>query len=248
VTAVTTKDNSGAMTNTVVSSATWRHFGPLKGLTFGNSLDLTLTYDNDGRVTDIDAAGSGTTAQDLHYGYDAASNITSIADALNTNRNQTFAYDNLNRLTSASGLYGTNTYSYDSVGNRTQKTVTVPFSSTDTYTNASTSNRLNSIAGGTSRSLTYEASGQAATDQRSPVDAWTYITDRAGRMTEAKHNTVSQATFAYDADELRIRKTKASTGDVTCQLENWGQSRLMPIRRLSLRSPRMRRSDGSTLR
>ena len=37
----------------------------------------------------------------------------------------------------------------------------------------------------------------------------------AGRMVEAKLNNVSQATFAYDGDELRIRKTTATTGAVT---------------------------------
>lgn len=104
VTAVSTKDNAGALTNTVASSIAWRPFGPLAALTFGNSIGLTLAYDNDGRVTDIDAAGSGTTVQDLVYGYDPASNITSVGDALNTNRSQTFAYDNLNRLTQATGL------------------------------------------------------------------------------------------------------------------------------------------------
>jgi YD repeat-containing protein len=86
VTAVSTKDNAGALSNTVASSITWRPFGPLASLTFGNSLNLTLTYDNDGRVTDIDAAGGGTTVQDLVYGYDLASNIASIGDNLNTNR------------------------------------------------------------------------------------------------------------------------------------------------------------------
>jgi RHS repeat-associated protein len=215
MTAVATKDNAGALSNTVVSSATWRPFGPLASMTFGNSLALTLSYDNDGRVTAINASGGGTTVQNLSYGYDLASNITSIGDGLNTNRNQTFGYDNLNRVTSATGLYGTNGYSYDAVGNRTQKTVTVPFASTDTYTTPATSNRLSSISGGSSRSLSYQASGQASTDQRSPVDAWTYTTDKAGRMTEAKLNMVSQATFAYDGDELRIRKTKTSTGAVT---------------------------------
>jgi RHS repeat-associated protein len=121
-----------------------------------------------------------------------------------TARSQTFAYDNLNRLTSATGLYGTNAYAYDSVGNRTQKTVTVPSASTDTYTNASSSNRLNSISGGAARSLTYAASGQTATDQRSPVDTWTYTIDKNGRMADAVLNSVTQASFAYDADELRI--------------------------------------------
>ena len=179
----------------MVWSATWRPFGPLASLTFGNSIDLALTYDNDGRVTDIDAAGAGTTVQDLAFGYDLASNITSIGDNLNTNRSQTYAYD--------------------AVGNRTQRTVTVPFAGTETYTNTATSNRLTSISGAVNRSLAYEASGQALADQRSPVDTWTYTTDKAGRMSEAKLNTVTQATFAYDADELRIAKTNATTSAVT---------------------------------
>ena len=215
VTAVSTKDNSSALSNTVASSITWRPFGPLTSMTFGNSLNLALTYDNDGRVTDIDAAGGGTTVQDLVYGYDLASNITSIGDNLNANRSQTFGYDNLNRVTSATGLYGTNTYSYDSVGNRTQKTVTVPFASTDTYTTPSTSNRLASISGGTNRTLTYAASGQAATDQRSAIDNWTYTTDKAGRMSAAIVGGVTQANFTYDGDELRISKTNAVSGAIT---------------------------------
>ena len=204
VTSVSTKDNSGATSNTVVSSATWRPFGPLASMTFGNSLALTLTYDNDGRVTNINTTGAGTTVQNLVYGYDLASNITSIGDNLTAARSQTFVYDNLNRLTSATGLYGTNTYAYDAVGNRTQRTVTVPSAGTETYTVAANSNRLTSIAGAVNRSFTYAASGQAATDQRSPVSAWSYTTDKAGRMQAAVLNSVTQATFAYDGDELRI--------------------------------------------
>jgi hypothetical protein len=40
-------------------------------------------------VTDIDAAGGGTTVQDLAYGYDAASNITSIGSK--TRRQHTYS-------------------------------------------------------------------------------------------------------------------------------------------------------------
>jgi uncharacterized protein RhaS with RHS repeats len=146
---------------------------------------------------------------------DLASNITSIGDNLNTNRSQTFVYDNLNRLTSATGLYGTNTYAYDSIGNRTQKTVTVPFASTDTYTTPATSNRLASISGGTNRTLTYAASGQATTDQRSPIEPWTYTIDKAGRMSATMLNGITQTTYAYDADELRIVNNNPLTGAVT---------------------------------
>ena len=215
VTAVSTKDNSGAATKTVVSSATWRPFGPLASMTFGNSLALTLTYDNDGRVTNINTTGAGTTVQNLVYGYDLASNITSIGDNLTASRSQTFVYDNLNRLTSATGLYGTNTYAYDAVGNRTQRTVTVPSAATETYTVAANSNRLTSIAGAVNRSFTYAASGQTATDQRSPVSAWSYTTDKAGRMSAAVLNSVTQATFAYDGDELRIANTNSLTSTTT---------------------------------
>jgi RHS repeat-associated protein len=215
VTAVTTKDNAAAAFNTVISSATWRPFGPLASMTFGNSLALTLGYDNDGRVTSINAAGGGTTVQNLSYGYDLASNITSIGDSLNANRSQTFVYDNLNRVTSATGLYGTNTYAYDSVGNRTQRTVTLPIAGTETYTTPANSNRLTSISGAVNRSLTYQASGQAATDQRSPVAAWSYTTDKAGRLSATVLNGATQTTSAYDADELRIANTNTLTATTT---------------------------------
>jgi RHS repeat-associated protein len=215
VTSVTTKDDAGAPSNTVVSSAAWRPFGPLASLTFGNAIGLALAYDSDGRVTDIDAAGDGITVQDLTYGYGPASNITAIGDNLTADRNQTLAYDNLNRLTSATGPYGTNTYSYDEVGNRTRRTVTVPSAGTENYTMSSTSNRLASISGAVNRSFTYTASGQAETDQRSPSHNWTYTTNEAGRMSAATLNGVTQATFAYDADERRVVKTNPLTGAVT---------------------------------
>ena len=126
VTGVTTKDNAAALSNTVVSAATWRPFGPLASFTFGNNVGLTLTYDSDGRVTHSGSGGCRRHGPDLAFGYDLASNITAIGDNLTAARSQTFVYDNLNRLTSATGLYGTNTYSYDAVGNRTQRTVRCP--------------------------------------------------------------------------------------------------------------------------
>jgi RHS repeat-associated protein len=72
-----------------------------------------------------------------------------------------------------------------------------------------------SISGSTARTLTYTASGQAATDQRSALESWTYTTDKAGRMSTAVLNGVTQTTTAYDADELRIVNTNALTGHVT---------------------------------
>lgn len=159
VTSVTTKDNAGASSNTVVSWVAWRPFGPLASLTFGNGTDPAQAYDNDGRVTDIDAAGGGITVQDLSYDYDPASNITAIVDNLTTSQSQIFVYDDLDRLTSATGPYGTIEYDHDQVGNRTDRTVTLPSAGAETYTTASTSNRLASISGAVNRSFIYEALG-----------------------------------------------------------------------------------------
>jgi uncharacterized protein RhaS with RHS repeats len=52
-------------------------------------------------------------------------------------------------------------------------------------------------------------------DQRSPVDAWTYTIDKAGRMSGAPLNGSLRATFAYDAFERRIVKTALPSGAVT---------------------------------
>ena len=91
----------------------------------------------------------------------------------------------------------------------------MPSAGTETYTVAANSNRLTSIAGAVNRSFTYAASGQAATDQRSPVSAWSYTTDKAGRMQAAVLNSVTQATFAYDDNELRIANTNSLTSAIT---------------------------------
>ena len=56
--------------------------------------------------------------QGLTYGYDAANNVLSIADAVTSGNSQSFGYDALNRLTSATGGYGSLGYTYDSNGNR----------------------------------------------------------------------------------------------------------------------------------
>ena len=65
------------------------------------------------------------------------------------------------------------------------------------------------------RSFTYAASGQAATDQRSPTSTWSYTTDKAGRMSATVLNSVTQTTLAYDGDELRIANTNALTSTTT---------------------------------
>jgi YD repeat-containing protein len=134
VTTVTTRPSATGTVSTVVSGITWRPFGPVAGMTFGNSLVASFSYDLDGRLTGIATAGSGANVQGLTYGYDPADNIVSITDALAAARSQTFVYDSVNRITSATGPYGTIGYAYDLVGNRTSRTVSLPSPGTETYT------------------------------------------------------------------------------------------------------------------
>ena len=60
--------------------------------------------------------------QGLTYGYDAANNVLSIADAVTSGNSQSFGYDALDRLTSATGGYGSLGYTYDANGNRLTET------------------------------------------------------------------------------------------------------------------------------
>jgi RHS repeat-associated protein len=138
---ITTKQTSGSSAVTVASSITYKPFGPLAGLTFGNGLVLTQGYDQDYQLTGIGAANGGTTIQYLTNGFDPAGNITSITDGVTSGRSQTVTYDNLNRVLTASGIYGSQTYAYDGVGNRQS----LAAGSTSTYTYASAANQVASI-------------------------------------------------------------------------------------------------------
>jgi RHS repeat-associated protein len=142
ISGITTKQNSGASAAAVVSSSTYKPFGPLSGLTFGNGVVVALTYDQDYQLTAIGAANGATTIQNLTNGFDPSGNITSITDNLTSARSQTVTYDNLNRILTASGIYGAQTYAYDGVGNRSSLAVG---STTSSYTYASSANQITAI-------------------------------------------------------------------------------------------------------
>ncbi len=101
VSGVTTQANSAAPPVAVASGASYAPFGPLTGLTYGNGLGLSVTYDQDYQPQTRLVSGAAT-VQDLSYGFDSDGNITGIADLLDGTRSQTFQYDALNRLTYAS--------------------------------------------------------------------------------------------------------------------------------------------------
>jgi len=116
-TAVTAKATGPTNAMPVLSQITHQPFGPVKGQTFGNGVVETRYFDFDDRMTALAATGNKY-SQTLSYSYDAASNVTSIADSVSLDNGQVFGYDALNRLTSATRGYGTIGYTYDANGNR----------------------------------------------------------------------------------------------------------------------------------
>ncbi|OPY67215.1 MAG: putative deoxyribonuclease RhsC [Syntrophorhabdus sp. PtaU1.Bin002] len=66
------------ISKTLASSITYLPFGGITGLTYGNNLSLTQTYDNQYRISSS-TVGS---LLNLVYGYDANGNITSIIDTI----------------------------------------------------------------------------------------------------------------------------------------------------------------------
>ncbi len=210
VTSVTTQATSGSPPSVVASGLTYQPFGPLATLTYGNGLVLTLSYDQDYRLTGLTTTDGSTVIQDLTYTYDAADNLTAITDLLSPARTQTLGYDALHRLTSATGVYGTLGYTFDAVGNRLTRTAG---GQTETLSYAATSNRLlSTTVGGTTRSFTYLANGQITTDTRSATEAYTLTYADPNRLTQVTKNGVPTYAYAYNALGQRVSKDALAGG------------------------------------
>jgi len=207
IVAVTEQANAGATTVTLASNIQYLPFGSVESVTLGNGLQVSYSYDEDYRLTRI-LTGSPT-AQDLSLTYDPAGNITSIFDAVNSNRSQTLQYDLLGRVVQGSGLYGNDNYTYDAVGNRLTRTLVTTGTASTTYGYAANSNRLSSAAsGGSTRNYSYDADGNLITVKLGTKTQAAYTFNNNGRMA-----TSSSASYAYDA--LGARVVEAVTGMAT---------------------------------
>lgn len=206
ISGVTTKASAGASSETVASSVAYQPFGPLKGLTYGNGLSLVRTFDNDGRIASHRVSFGAQDTQNVAYGYDTASNITSITDSVNGSRSETFSYDALYRLITASGAYGYLTYDYDAVGNRTNHAKSGSYS--ELYSYATDSNRLLSvIRGADTRSFTYLPSGQVSRDNRNTSQDYALGYDAAGRFKQLDNLSSPVATYQHNALGQRVLKS-----------------------------------------
>jgi YD repeat-containing protein len=157
---------------TVVASITYLPFGPVSGLTYGNGIAETRSFDLDYRQTSLGSSGSAA-VQSLGYTYDADDNVTAIADGVTSGNSQGFSYDVLNRLVGATGGYGTIAYTYDPVGNLVvRRTTNGSQSATENFSYVANSNRLAWVSqnGNMYRQFLYTPTGNVAFDRRARYD------------------------------------------------------------------------------
>jgi YD repeat-containing protein len=155
-----------------------------------NGITTSIEYDpNRYRVSSI-ASGE---LQLTYSDYDAAGNPIAIGDS-RTDYSQAFAYDDLDRLTAAAGKYGTVEYAYNLHGNR----VTNQYS---TYQYETNKLRLANQNGTT---FSYDLNGNTLTAGNA---TFTYTPQN---QIETASVPGSVTTYAYDADDQRVKKTSGT--------------------------------------
>ncbi|MER9909008.1 RHS repeat domain-containing protein, partial [Mesorhizobium sp. M0052] len=156
VVGITSKLNVTASTVTLASGGQYLPFGSMNALAQGNGVQMTYSYDQDYRLTRIQAGA----AQDLTIGYDAASHIASLTDGVTPSLTQTFQYDLVGRVTNGVGTYGNDSYTYDAAGNRLTRSLVNGGATSTTYTYTSTNTQLaQAVTGSTTLKYAYDANG-----------------------------------------------------------------------------------------
>ncbi|MEQ8426896.1 MAG: RHS repeat-associated core domain-containing protein [Gammaproteobacteria bacterium] len=197
---VTTSTNNAF--DSICSSMTYQPFGPLSGMTHGNSLLHTRTYDLDHRLT-----GLTTTAdsdyQGRLYSYDNANNIIDITNTLNAASSQFLQYDELNRLRDAAGTYGEINYDYDSIGNRL---TSVENTVVETYQYDSNSHHLLQTVSNELKDYAYDANGNTVSNGE--LD---FSYGDNNRLQSVNINGGAIAEYTYNGKGERVRKSAFGT-------------------------------------
>ena len=177
---------------------TYDNAGELKVVQDANSL-ISFTYDSDGRLQTSTETGSSLPQVTLTYGYDYASNLTSVSDSLSGSGGAgqgltTYIYDNAFRLTTITQTVGGLNlaevlYTYDSGGRQTEKEWYV--NSTQFAYSTFTYDQANRVTGITDRA--------AASRGSTLVDNEAYTYDSGGRVLTYTYGATSHTvTYSYD--------------------------------------------------
>lgn len=211
ITQVQTQDDASSPAQTVVSGVTYKPFGPLTNLTFGNGVVTTRQYDANYRLTNVQTTTTPIWKRD--YSYDTAGNISAISDPAGP-YSKSYGYDVLNRLTSDTNLLASSTAQYDANSNRTSWNLSGT-SIPQTY--AGTSNRqtswgplplttdaagnITSTNGAAALTLAYNSTNQMKqSDDGSQITAYKY--DGFGMRTTKQNSRTTHYDYMLDGKYL----------------------------------------------
>jgi RHS repeat-associated protein len=179
----------------LATNIAYKPFGGMSGITYGNGLVGSISYDNQYHVTGITA---GTVLSLSYDQYDANANIKHITNSLDATRNKTFSYDALDRLSGGTGLWGSLAWTYDGVGNRQTEGTTV-------YSYTPGTNKLSGVGGS---SYIFDNDGNTSSDG---TRGYTYNQNQ--RLIQAV-NGATTALYTYNGNGQRVKKAIGSTTTV----------------------------------
>jgi RHS repeat-associated protein len=174
--------------------------GLVSSYTLGNGMTYSQSLDSRLRPYVQETTRAGVPFQRFVYGYTPAGDINSVSEAVDSVDTATFTYDGLHRVSTANGLWGAYTYAYDPLDNIRSRSGP----SALTYTYNSTSNRLTNVAGGATRTYSYNANGEITGD-----GTRTFTLNTLGQVKQIG----SIATYAFDGNGKRIKTTKGSVSE-----------------------------------
>jgi len=173
----------------LASSIIYKPFGGMSGLTYGNGLTETISYDNQYRLSSIVVPG----ILNLASAFDANGNITAMTNSIEATKNKSFTYDALDRLSAgtSSGIWGSLAWTYDGVGNRKTE-------NTNAYTYTANTNKLASANG---KSYGYDNNGNTTAEA---ARAFTYNDNQ--RLIRVVDAGVTKGEYTYNGNGQRVKK------------------------------------------
>lgn len=189
-----------------VSAIDYHPTGQKSGFSYANGIESGYLYDNRQRLASLKSGLGAKVLQNLAYGYDRVSNITSIGDGRSARTpedlSRAFVYDDLYRLTLAKAQAAgwQESYQYNSIGNMTYKS---DLGNMAYGLNGAGPHALSTAAGIT---YGYDVNGNIA----AKTPGFTYAFDHRDRMASA-HRTTDGGNVIYTYDYKGNRVTKTVT-------------------------------------